>query len=368
MSARCLSQGLWQKQCEYGQHSKASMLNPEHVACKVIPVIEGICLYRRSTSFPFYRNFCYFVLTSKKQRMVFYLCSETEIFSWCWATITITVAWYKNTCTLFPVENISWTLQDIKWHTKSCWTKNCPNFFGRICFLLEYYTFVPTMDSTPSIFQISPWHHRYIFPYSYYQKEQNQQTERIFYPNCQSSLSLRPLPHIPLCLQVAISSSQTHNANNFVGTRLYLLFRFGVCFLVPLGDIHAVHWLSSFLLSSKFMLCDKRWPEMSGHPWRLEAFTSPQAPCCLELLAVNLTYGVSTLWGRGNHSVCKREASLLAGYGVMDIGPQQKSIPAVRILKFKGKCSFLIMQNLTLKLIDSSWESSVLKTFWIVTE
>lgn len=92
------------------------------------------------------------------------------------------------------------------------------------------------------------------------------------------------------------------------------------------------------------------------------------APYCLELLAVNLTCSVTTIWQIGNHTVNKRKASWLAGYGVMDTGPQQASCPAVRTLELKGKRSFCFMQNLTLKLVDRSWESSVLKAFWKVAE
>lgn len=112
-----------------------------------------------------------------------------------------------------------------------------------------------------------------------------------------------------LYLQVVISSSQTQNANYFVGTALYLLFGFGFFCSVRRFPCYTL---------ALFLPCKQQiyvlWQEVVWHeltPLETESFhifLGCTAPYCLELLAENLTYSVTTIWGRGNHPAVREKA------------------------------------------------------------
>lgn len=110
-------QGLWQKQCEYDQQTKASRLKPWTCCLQSNPTDRGNVLTQKKHFFLFLWKPLQFQLDIQKSRgKSFIFIQRLKSFQTCccWATITTTLAWYKNICALFPTENISGTLQDIK--------------------------------------------------------------------------------------------------------------------------------------------------------------------------------------------------------------------------------------------------------------
>lgn len=163
-------QGLWQKQCEYDQQTKASRLNPEHVACKVIPLIEGMHLPRRSTSFSFYGNLCNFNLTSKKaEESLSSSFKDWNLFRL--AVVELPLQQYWHDIKLYVLcfqQRISQEYFRILNSIPNLAEQNIVlTSLGKTVFLRNLIPSFQPWTQPHRYFKHLPWHHRYIFSYGY---------------------------------------------------------------------------------------------------------------------------------------------------------------------------------------------------------